>query len=145
MAFPARVKPRDSATAYLASARKPMRALLSQVCPAGILIRLVSGNLLQSAHHHCDAARQVRPQSLGEPGDTNVRSILRLGSCPICGLATKEPPMVCSSARSDRTILPLAAQRHRAKIIERKAWRGEAPFTQDRLDWHPRPLRTRRQ
>ena len=122
-----------------------MRALLSQIFPTGILVHLVSGNLLQSARHHCDAARQVRPQSLGEPGDTNVRSILRLGSCPICGLATKEPPMVCSSARSDRTILPLAAQRRRAKIIERKAWKDEAPFKQDLLDWRPRPLRARRQ
>ena len=137
MALPARLKSHSRCD--------NMRARLSQIFPTGILVHLASGNLLQSARHHCGAAQQVRPQSLGGPGDTSVRSILRLGSCPICGLVTKEPPMVCSGSRSNGTVLPLVAQRRRTRVIERKAWKGEAPFTQDLLDWHPRPLRTRRQ
>ena len=153
MAFPARIKPHDKCDSIfedagfwrclfcLALVRRPIRALLSQIFPTGILVRLVSRNLLQSARHHCGAARQVRPQGLGGPGDTSVRSILRLGN----GLVTKEPSMVCSGARSDKTVLSLVAQRRRTRTIERKAWEGEAPFMQDLLDWHPRPLRTRRQ
>ena len=121
-----------------------MRALSSRIFPTGILVHLVSGNLLWSARHHCGAARQVRLQSLGEPGGTAVRLILRPGSCPIYGPAMKEPPM-CSSARSDGTVLPLVAQRRRAKTIGRKVRKDGAPFRQDLLDWRPRSLRTRRQ
>ena len=132
MALPARIKPHSRCD--------NMRALLSQIFPTGILSPRVeksaTGCLPPLWRRTTGAIAKLR-RAWGH----NVRSIPRLGNCPVCGLATKGPPM-CSSARGDRTDLPLAAQCRRAKIIERKAWKDEAPFIHDLLDWHPRPLRT---